>query len=98
MYDPYYTLNVDYSASDTEIRQAYLNAIRLCPPDKDPKQFNAIRQAYEKISDEKKRIAYELFQTAPPPFTEIIKQLAPTIPSKPPGQGLFEAIMTEKIS
>ena len=59
--NPFDILNLPETAGDEAILAAYLKQVSDCPPDKDPKQFEKIRAAYEMIQDERKRIQYELF-------------------------------------
>ena len=59
--NPYLVLGVPSEADDQTIRQAYLNAIKESPPEADPKRFQAVSQAYEKIKDRESRHRYILF-------------------------------------
>ena len=64
--NPYLVLGLAPDADDRTIRRAYLEAIKLSPPDHDPKRFQAVSAAYEKIKDEPSRHRYTLFdRTAP---------------------------------
>ncbi len=63
--NPYLVLNVPAGADDAAIRRAYLEAIKLAPPDGHPKRFQALSQAYERIKDEPSRINYALFNKDP---------------------------------
>ncbi|MCI0534820.1 MAG: J domain-containing protein [Verrucomicrobiales bacterium] len=64
--NPYVTLGVTLDADDQTIRRAYLEAVRLAPPDHDPKRFQAVSTAYEQIKDESSRHRYTLFNREPP--------------------------------
>jgi curved DNA-binding protein CbpA len=59
--NPYLVLGVPSEANDQTIRQAYLNAIKESPPEVDPKRFQAVSQAYEKIKDQESRHRHILF-------------------------------------
>jgi curved DNA-binding protein CbpA len=59
--NPYLVLGVPAEADDQTIRQAYLIAIRESPPEADPKRFQAVSQAYEKIKDQASRHRHILF-------------------------------------
>ncbi len=48
---PYMVLAVDETASDQEIRKAYLHQVRLSPPERDPEGFKRIRRAYTLLKD-----------------------------------------------
>lgn len=59
--NPYLVLDVPLEAEDQTIRQAYLKALKDSPPEADPKRFQAVSQAYEKIKDQPSRHRYMLF-------------------------------------
>lgn len=59
--NPYLALEVPRDAEDRRIRQAYLDAIKLAPPDTHPERFQAVNEAYEKIKDEPSRMRFYLF-------------------------------------
>ncbi len=62
MIDPYQILEIDSeNATDESVRKAYLNATRKHPPDRDPKNFERIRYAYNMIQTETKRLELDLF-------------------------------------
>ena len=64
--NPYLVLGVAPAADDQTIRRAYLDAIKLAPPDHDAKRFQAVSAAYEQIKDEPSRHRHTLFnKTAP---------------------------------
>lgn len=58
MFNPFELLQVSESASDEEVRSAYLQRVREYPPERAPKQFQEIRDAYERIKTAKARLAY----------------------------------------
>jgi len=64
--NPYLVLGVPREADDATIRRAYLEAIKLAPPDRDPLRFQALNVAYEQIKDETSRHRYTLFNCVPP--------------------------------
>jgi curved DNA-binding protein CbpA len=67
--NPFAALGLDEGADDEAVRAAYLLAIRRCPPDRDPQGFRRIREAYEAIRDEERRLALRLF--GPPPLDRL---------------------------
>ena len=63
--DPFVVLGLDETASDGMIRDAYIAALRISPPDRDPEGFRRIRDAYEQLRDPEKRLALRLFGPTP---------------------------------
>ena len=59
--NPYLVLGVPPEADDQAIRQAYLQALKESPPEANPKRFQAVSQAYEKIKDRTSRHRHILF-------------------------------------
>jgi len=60
--DPYLVLGIDnQNASDESIHQAYLEAVRQYPPDKNPEHFQRIRDSYEMIKSSDDRVKINLF-------------------------------------
>lgn len=72
MIDPYRELGVGTDADDASIRNAYLTAIRACPPERDAARFERIRRAFEAIADERKRRSHALFDTSPPTPADLL--------------------------
>ena len=62
MANPYEVLNVGFEDGDAVIRERYLEAVRRFPPDRCPKEFQRICEAYERIKDEASRLAFLLFE------------------------------------
>jgi len=77
MHDPYLILNVARGAGDEAIHQAYLQAIRDCPPEYDAQRFQTVRKAYETLRTEKLRLQYELFNTELPTPEDLLHQGMP---------------------
>ena len=61
MKTPYEILEVDEQATDSEIKQAYLQKVKLNPPDRDHEKFQEIHSAYESIKNETCRQKNALF-------------------------------------
>jgi curved DNA-binding protein CbpA len=59
--DPRDILGIGPEASDDEIRAAYLRGIKEHPPDRDPEQFERIRDAYDQLRDPRRRTRDLLF-------------------------------------
>lgn len=63
--NPFAVLGIEETADDDEVRAAYLAAVRRAPPDRDPDGFRRVREAYEAVCDEERRLALRLFGPAP---------------------------------
>jgi curved DNA-binding protein CbpA len=61
MKTPYEILEVTEQASDSDIKQAYLQKVKLNPPDRDHEKFQQIHSAYETIKNATSREKYALF-------------------------------------
>lgn len=96
MSDPYLTLRVARDADDATIHAAYLAAIKACPPERDPKRFEAVRNAYEAIRTHKDRLAYELFDTSLPTVADLLDRAAPVAQPRRPDPDLFAALLRVK--
>jgi len=74
MKTPYQILDIQPEASDAEIKQAYLQQVKLNPSDKDQQQFQSIHDAYIAIKDVKNRLSYALFNVPEIDFDEVVDQ------------------------
>ena len=63
--NPFAVLGLDEDASDAAVRAAYLAAVRAHPPDRDPAGFQRVREAYDAIRDEDRRLDLRLFGPRP---------------------------------
>ena len=72
-------LGIEETADDEEVRAAYLAAVRRSPPDRDPEGFRRVREAYEAVRDEERRLALRLFGPAP---LDRLDALLDTIPDE----------------
>ncbi len=82
MFNPYQVLNVSESASDEDIRIAYLALVRENPPERDQQLFQQRQHAYELIKDQEARLRLCLFhvvQITP----ELISQSIQAQPQQP---------------
>ena len=54
--DPWVILGVSMDADEKQIRSAYIQKVKDFPPDRDPEQFERIRDAYELLRDPARRV------------------------------------------
>lgn len=74
MKTPYEQLEVADLATDSEIKQAYLQKVKLNPPDRDHEKFQQIHSAYETIKDVTSREKYALFHYPEADFNALLDQ------------------------
>ena len=74
MKSPYEILEVAGQANDSEIKQAYLQKVRLNPPDRDHEKFQQIHSAYETIKNATSRENYALFNCPEADFDALLDQ------------------------
>jgi hypothetical protein len=76
--NPFYVLKVPHTATDQDVREAYLTAVKRYPPERFPAMFNEINSAYKEIQTQRDRLYRYLF-CLPPPRTlaEMIPDMAP---------------------
>lgn len=86
MIDPYRVLDVERSASDETIRAAYLAAIRQSPPERDRERFERVRAAYESISDQRRRVAHDLFACSAPSLDDLLSAVSADFTPAPPNE------------
>ena len=53
--DPRQVLGISPEAGDEEIRAAYLRKVKEYPPDRAPREFEKVRDAYEILRDPRRR-------------------------------------------
>lgn len=96
--DPFAVLGLSQSATEAEIRQRYLDLVKLHPPEKDPQKFRKIHSAYESAKDPL-ILADQLLRPPPqlPEWKDVIEQQKKNPPrlsaslllalgNKPPGE------------
>lgn len=60
--NPYRELGIaDDTEDDDAIRNAWLDAVRRFPPEKEPEKFARVREAYELIRDREARFRLRMF-------------------------------------
>jgi curved DNA-binding protein CbpA len=75
--DPRQILGIGLEAGDEEIRAAYLRKVKEHPPDRSPREFERVRDAYEDLRDPRRR-ARRLFLSADPaqPLASLLESRA----------------------
>lgn len=63
--DPRAVLGVSLTATEEDIRAAYLLKVKQYPPDRSPEQFERIRDAYETLRDARRRARHLLLSVDP---------------------------------
>lgn len=74
MKTPYEILEVAEQATDSEIKQAYLQKVKQYPPDHHHELFQQIHSAYEIIKDQTSREKYALFNYPESDFNALLDQ------------------------
>jgi len=59
--NPYEILGIDKNASNADIKKAYFQNVRKFSPEKHGDKFKEVREAYEKLKDDKKRAETDTF-------------------------------------
>jgi DnaJ-class molecular chaperone len=72
MKTPYDILGISTEATNSEVKQAYLQHVKDNPPDHDQENFLVIHQAYLLIKDEKSRMSYDLFTLPSADFNRVL--------------------------
>jgi len=107
MTDPYRLLGVldrayektaeDDADYDEIIRQAYLAAIRACPPERDRQRFEQVRAAYESIATGRARLSHALFDTTPPTPEDVLAALQTDFQPRRPSEQRLRRVLGGKI-
>ena len=72
--DPYQVLGIPLEAGDEEIRAAYLRKVKEYPPDRAPREFEKVRDAYEVLRDPRRRTRHLLLSADPnQPLTALLE-------------------------
>jgi len=62
MPSPYEVLELAPGCTEAQVRQKYLELVRLHPPDRDPRRFTEIRAAYDALRDPETLMESQLFE------------------------------------
>jgi curved DNA-binding protein CbpA len=76
--DPREVLEIDAEAGEEEIRAAYLRKVKEYPPDRAPREFERVRDAYEMLRDPRSRTRALLLAADPKqPLVSLFDGLKP---------------------
>jgi len=71
--DPRQVLGVAPEAGDEEIRAAYLAKVKQYPPDRSPREFERVRDAYESLRDPRRRTIGLLMVNPKRPLASLVE-------------------------
>ena len=78
--DPRQILEIDAEAGEEEIRAAYLRKVKEYPPDRSPREFEQVRDAYEILRDPRCRTRALLLAADPKqPLVSLLDGLKPKL-------------------
>jgi curved DNA-binding protein CbpA len=87
-------LAVAAEAGDEEIRAAYLRKVKEHPPDRDPREFERVRDAYETLRDRRRRMRSLLLADPKQPLVSLLEGL--TSERRFTGPAPWLAVLREK--
>lgn len=94
MSDPYRILGLPADADDAAVEAAYLECVKRSPPEADPRRFEVVREAYDKLKTKRLRLAYVLFDATPPTVEDVLERATPRRAPERPDAALFKALLT----
>jgi hypothetical protein len=74
---PWRVLGLSRCAGEDEIRAAYLEQVKLHPPDREPEAFERIRDAYEVLRDPRRRARMVLDVDPAPSIESLLDETPP---------------------
>jgi len=98
MKNPFAVLGVADDADDAAIKKAYLQQVRLHPPERDPERFQTIRGAFEAIQTQRDRLRYRLFQQETPDLEGLVAAALRPGSGQRPGEQQFQDALAELLS
>jgi curved DNA-binding protein CbpA len=66
-------LAIEAESGDAEIRAAYLRKVKEHPPDRDPQEFERVRDAYEMLRDRRRRMRSLLLEDPRQPLASLLE-------------------------
>ena len=97
MKTPFDILSVSKDATDALIKKAYLQQVRQYPPERDPEQFQKIRDAFEMIKTQSQRLKYQLFHHEPPSLEALLDRALQVGQAQRPSEDLFTLALSESL-
>lgn len=98
MLTPFEILEIDDTASDAQIKKAYLAKVKQYPPERSPDRFQQIRDAYEAIKDEKQRLSHQLFNHDKPDFAQLLAQTLKSDAIQRPDEETFRKALAASLT
>ena len=98
MKTPYDILDVTHDATDSDIKQAYLQQVKRYPPEREQEKFQQIHAAFNAIKDKKSRLSYELFNYTEVNFDELLETAFHTESPVLIGTDIFDKLLQSSIN
>jgi len=74
--DPYQVLGIPLESGDEQIRAAYLRKVKEFPPDRAPREFEKVRDAYDLLRDPRRRARHMMLSIeAHAPIVSLLDQV-----------------------
>lgn len=93
-YEARQVLAIEAESGDAEIRAAYLRKVKEHPPDRDPQEFERVRDAYEMLRDRRRRMRSLLLEDPGQPLASLLVGL--TSERRFTGPAPWLAVLREK--
>lgn len=82
MKNPFRVLDLPEDCDDQMVKSAYLQMVKLYPPEQHPARFQESRAAFEAIKTQRDRVAFHLFH---PPMADISRLFESVFSTTTPG-------------
>ncbi len=93
MLSPYAILEVEETATNMQIKKAYLSKVRQHPPERDSRGFQRIRAAFERIETKQDRLKYRLFHCGQPELEPLAEKWLEYAAGKRPTEKTITALL-----
>ncbi|MEO5376525.1 MAG: J domain-containing protein [Magnetococcus sp. DMHC-6] len=95
MKNPFQILDVPVQTDDETVRKAWLNLVRIYPPERDPTRFQEIRTAYEAIKTYRDRSRFHLFEPCEPVLESLMRHGLKRAPVRPLSEKMILDLLGE---